>query len=88
MWTWETGVEFGRAIEQLRHHELRLGATEVAVQKVEQGHSALKEEVHSLKAMVIRGGLLALLWAAGIAANLPADRVGEFTATFLKTLSK
>jgi len=88
MLTWETGVEFGRALEQLRQHDARIGATEAAVEQVEQSHADLQKQVHSLRDMMIRGGLLALLWAAGIAANLPADKIGETAASFLRALSK
>ncbi len=81
MLTWESGVAFGQALAELRTLDKR-------TTELEEGHEALKQEVHTLKEMVIRGGLLILLWAAGLAVNLPADRVGELAATFLKSLAK
>lgn len=81
MLTFETGVEVGRALAQVRDHSERLP-------KLEASHAELREEVHSLKALVMRALLLAVLWVAGLVANLPADRVGELAASFLKALAK
>ncbi len=81
MLSWESGVEFGRALAELRALDKRTDA-------LEEGHEALKTELHSLKATVYRAALLILLWAAGLAANLPAERVGEFTGTLLRSLAK
>ncbi len=74
MLTFETGVALGQALSQLRDHEHRLG-------KIEQ-------EVITIKSLATRGALLLLLWVGGLLINLPADRVGEVTAGFLKGLSK
>jgi len=70
----EEGVAFGQALMQIRDHESRLTKVEA--------------EVATVKGLAIRGALLAVLWIGAALTNLPADRVGEFTASFLKGLSK
>ena len=74
MLSWETGVLFGQALEQIKSHEARLTHVEA--------------EVSTLKALVYRVALVATLWGGGLMINLPADRVGEYTAAFLRAMSK
>lgn len=74
MLSWETGVQFGQALEQLRSHEARL--------------SHVEAEVTTIKALVYRGALVAALWGGGLMLNLPADRVGEMAATLVRALAK
>lgn len=74
MLSWETGVQFGQALEQLRRHETRL--------------SHVEAEVTTIKAVVYRGALVAALWGGGLMLNLPADRVGEIAASLVKALVK
>lgn len=74
MLTFESGVAFGQALSQLRDHEHRL--------------DKIEREVITIKSLAIRGALLLVLWIGGLMVNLPADRVGELTASFLKGLSK
>ncbi len=74
MLSWETGVQFGQALEQLRSHETRLTKVEA--------------DVLTIKALVYRVALVATLWGGGLMLNLPADRVGEYAATFIKAMSK
>jgi len=74
MLSWETGVLFGQALEQIKTHEARLTHVEA--------------EVITLKAVVYRGALVLALWGSGLMLNLPADRVGEAAATFLKAFAK
>ena len=74
MLSWETGVQFGQALEQIKSHEARLTHVEA--------------EVSTLKALVYRVALVATLWGGGLMLNLPADRVGEYTAAFLRAMSK
>lgn len=74
MLSWETGVQFGQALAQLRSHEARL--------------SHVEAEVTTIKALVYRGALVAALWGGGLMLNLPADRVGEMTAALVKALVK
>ena len=74
MLSWETGVLFGQALEQIRTHEARLTHVEA--------------EVITIKAIVYRGALVLALWGGGLLLNLPADKMGELTATFIKGLSK
>lgn len=74
MLSWETGVLFGQALEQIKTHEARLTHVEA--------------EVITIKAVVYRGALVLALWGGGLMLNLPADKVGEVAATFLRSMSK
>lgn len=74
MLSWETGVLFGQALEQIKTHEARLTHVEA--------------EVITIKAIVYRGALVLALWGGGLMLNLPADKVGEVAATFLRSMSK
>lgn len=74
MLSWETGMQFGQALEQLRSHEARL--------------SQVEAEVTTIKALVYRGALVVALWGGGLMLNLPADRVGEMAAALTKALVK
>jgi len=81
MLSWETGVAFGQALADLRSLDKRTSV-------LEQDHAELKAEVHTLKSVIMRAALLLALWTAGLVTNLPADRLGEATASLLKALSK
>ena len=72
--TFEVGVALGQALGQLQSHEVRIGR--------------LEADVGQVKALAIRGVLLALLWTGALLVNLPATTVGEFTASFLRAWSK
>lgn len=74
MLDFETGVEFGRAISTLRAHEQRI--------------TKVEGEVENLRALILRGALVAMLWAGGMILNLPADRIGETAGAFLRALQK
>lgn len=74
MLSWETGVQFGQALEQIKSHEVRL--------------SHVEAEVATIKTLVYRGALVASLWSGGLLLNVPADRVGEYVAAFLKLTLK
>lgn len=81
MLTWETGIAFGRALEQLRSHDRR-------ITDLEEGRRKDQAEVRTIKAILMRGGLVLLLLSAAALTNLPADRVGELVAAILKSLPK
>ena len=81
MLTWETGIAFGRALEQLRSHDRR-------ITDLEEGRKKDQAEVKSIKVILMRGGLVLLLLSAAALTNLPADRVGELVAAILKSLPK
>lgn len=81
MLTFETGVQVGQALAAIKDHGERLP-------KLEASHAELQQEVHSLRELVMRALLLAVLWTAGIATNLPADKLGEVGAALLKALAK
>jgi hypothetical protein len=74
MLDFEAGVAVGQALSQLKDHESRI--------------SKIEADVEVVKALGIRAALLLLLWGGAVAANLPADRVGAFMASFLQGLSK
>lgn len=74
MLSFEQGVAFGQALCRLQDHETRI--------------TRVEQEVETVKSLAIRGGLLLVLWIGGLALNLPAERVGAFTASFLSALSK
>jgi len=70
----ETGVILGRELARIADHETRI--------------TKLETDVSTVKALGIRAALLLLLWGGALAANLPADRVGAFMASFLQAWSK
>ena len=72
--SWETGVQLGQALEQIRSHEARL--------------SQVESEVSTIKTLVYRGALVASLWGGGLMLNVPADKMGEYVAAFLKATLK
>lgn len=76
---WETGIEFGRALEQLRHHEARITEHDHDIREI-------RGEIGSLRTYTMRGALLLLLWVSAISVNLPAERIGEIAGTTLKSL--
>ncbi len=81
MWTFETAVQFGQALEQIRRHETDLHSVRQDVAKV-QG------EVADVKAFLIRGALLATLWAAGGTLHWSAESVGEALGSAIKAMRK
>jgi hypothetical protein len=81
MLTFETGIAVGQALASIKDHSERL-------LKLEASHAELREEVHGLRDLVMRALLLTVLWALGLATNLPADKIGELAAAFLKALGK
>ena len=78
---WETGIEFGRAIERLASHETRLS-------KVEETQQILFKEIKRAKLFAARAGLVVLLWGGGLIVKLPAETHAEITISFLKALLK
>lgn len=88
MLSWETAVEFGRALEALRHHGETIAAHETRLVAVESGHGDLKREIGTLRTYMIRGAVLVALWTAAIAGNLTAEQAGELAGTTLKNLIK
>lgn len=81
MLTWENGVQVGRALEQIKHHELRITQTETGLAEV-------REEVVTIRGYLFRGMLLAMLWAAGLTGNWSAETVGATLAETIKALRK
>lgn len=70
MLDFDTGVQVGQAIGEIKAHGRRL--------------DHLEEEVADLKALVMRALLLAALWLVGVAGNIKADTIGEAGAAFLR----
>lgn len=81
MLSWEDGVKFGQTLEKLASHERRMD-------RIEGDHEHLQKEVTEAKTLATRVGLVVLLWLAGLAINLPAEKGGEFLASFLKAYIK
>lgn len=81
MLTWETGIVFGRALEQLRSHDRRIG-------DLEEGRKKDQSEIKNLKALVLRGGLLLVLGGGALGTNVSAERIGEIAAAIIKSLPK
>ncbi len=78
---WESGIEFGRALERLTGHERRMD-------RIEADHDHLRTEVTQAKTLAIRVGLVLVLWLAGLAVAIPSEKGGEFLAAFLKAYLK
>ena len=74
MLTFETGVELGKALSQIRNNTRRI--------------DDLEGEMHELRSLVTRALLLGGLWLVGVAGNLKADTIGEGAAAFLKAWLK
>ncbi len=78
MLDFEAGVTLGKTLATLqaghKDHDRRL--------------DTLERDVRTAKDLVVRAALLAALWGAALLTNLPAQTVGELTASFLKAWSK
>lgn len=81
MLTWETGIAFGRALEQLRSHDRRIG-------DLEEGRKKDQAEFKNLKALVMRAGLLLLLGGGALGTNVSAEDIGKIAAAIIKGLPK
>jgi hypothetical protein len=79
MLDFDTGLEFGRALEKLRHHGDRLDAIEEAV-------SGIRAEITRARGYISRGGLLIALWTGGMLTNASTDSGAELLRTLLRTL--
>ena len=88
MLSWDTAVEFGRALEALRNHGDRIASQETRLAAVEAGQGDIRREISTLRTYMVRGAVLALLWAAAIGGNLTAETAGELAGTTLKNLIK
>lgn len=69
-----TGIEFGRLLERVGSHDIRI--------------TKVEEDIKRAKHLLTRAGLVILIWVAGLSAKLPAETIGEFTASFLNGLLK
>lgn len=78
---WDTGVAFGRALEQIRHNT-------ADIRHLQSDQQEIRREVGQIRAYMLRGGLLLVLWVAAASANLPAERIGEIAGTTLKSLTR
>jgi hypothetical protein len=81
MLSWEAAVELGRAIEQLRQHDTRIGRAEATLSEV-------REEIGTLRQWLMRGTLLVLLWTGAVASHLSAETAGEIIAMTIKSLRR
>jgi hypothetical protein len=69
-----TGIEFGRVLERVDSLVIRI--------------TRVEEEIKRVRYLLTRAGLVVLIWIAGLSAKLPAETIGDFTASFLKGLLK
>ena len=74
-----TGLEFGRALERLRHHNDRLDGLEDDLAEV-------RTQIHGIRTTMSRGGLLVALWTSGGTAWASQERAGEILAGAIKAL--
>lgn len=72
--TFEAGVQLGQALSDIKSNTRRI--------------TVLEGEVASIKALVVRGMLLAALATVGVLGNLSAATLGETAAAFLRTWLK
>ena len=79
MLDFDTGLEFGRAIEKLRGHGDRLDHLEDTIESI-------RSELRGIKTTIGRGGFLAALWASGGTAWASQDKAGELIAGAIKAL--
>jgi len=74
MLDFETGVQIGQAIGEIKAHGRRLDHRE--------------GEVADLKQLVMRAMLLAALWVVGVGGNLTAEQIGQAGAALLQAWLK
>jgi hypothetical protein len=72
--TFEAGIAVGQALSDIKNNTRRI--------------AALEGEVASIKALVVRGMLLAALATVGVVGNLSAATLGETAAAFAKAWLK
>jgi len=78
-WDFSTGLEFGRALERIRHHEDRMDG-------LEDGLLEVRSQIQGIRTTMSRGGLLVALWTSGGTAWVSQERAGEILAGAIKAL--
>jgi hypothetical protein len=76
-WDFETGIEFGRALEHIREHDAQIASLDTRVTQVESKVSLAESWIGRV---ATAGGL----WMAGTGLNLSAESVGQFLAKLLR----
>jgi hypothetical protein len=66
----ETGIQFGQAIQRISQAEDQIGELASDLDK-------LKDDLKGLRSVIIRGSILGVLWMTGLGANLGAEVVGK-----------
>lgn len=79
MLDFDQGLEFGRALEKLRHHGDRLDAVEEAV-------STIRAELTKARGYINRGALLVALWTGGMLTNASTQTGADLLRTLIRTL--
>jgi hypothetical protein len=74
----DQAMEFGRALERLRHSEGRLD-------HLEDGLAEVRKEISRARGYINRGGLLVALWTGGTLTNVATDSGAEFLRSLIKT---
>jgi hypothetical protein len=76
----ETGMQFGQAIQRISQAESQIGELASDLDK-------LQDDLKGLRSIIIRGSILGGLWLTGLGANLSAEVVGKAVgAAVLKAL--
>ena len=65
-----TGIQFGQAIQRISHAEEQIDELSTDLDK-------LKDDLKGLRSVIIRGSILGCLWLSGLGANLSAEVVGK-----------
>lgn len=76
-WDFETGIEFGRALEHIREHDEQIASLDTRVTKVES-------KVGLAESWIGRIVAAGTLWAAGAGLNLSAENVGQMIARLFR----
>ena len=88
MLDFETGVQVGRALQTLRAHEKRMDGQDHHMQWQDHRITKVEGEMATLRDLLLRSALVAVLAAAGIILNIKAETAGEAAAFFVKGMLK
>ena len=79
---WEEGIAIGPALERLKHLGRR-------TDQLEEGQKDIRKDIAGLKRLqelFIRGAIVVSLWGGTALLVLPADKVGEAAASFVRSM--
>lgn len=79
---WEEGIAIGQALERLKNLGRRTDALEADQMSMRKDIAGLKR----LQELMIRGAVVVCLWGGTALLVLPADKVGEMAASFVRSM--